>query len=171
MLTSYSDADKMRPDLYYGDPAFFFDHCQAPVLAQRRASPRLRSLRVHDRSYGSMSDVVLFGLGDFARVARVYLDVDSAHRVVAFTANERYIESDELDGLPVVPFESLAESHPPERHPMFVAIGFSGVNRARREVYEECKERGYELITYVNSKATTGVSLRSATTALSSRRT
>jgi hypothetical protein len=26
MLTSYSDADKMRPDLYYGDPAFFFDH-------------------------------------------------------------------------------------------------------------------------------------------------
>jgi len=26
MLTSYSDADKMRDDLYYGDPAFFFDH-------------------------------------------------------------------------------------------------------------------------------------------------
>ena len=26
MLTSYSDADKMRPDLYYGEPAFFFDH-------------------------------------------------------------------------------------------------------------------------------------------------
>lgn len=28
MLTSYSDADKMRPDLYYGDPCFFFDHCK-----------------------------------------------------------------------------------------------------------------------------------------------
>jgi hypothetical protein len=28
MLTSYSDADKMRPDLYYGDPVFFFDHCK-----------------------------------------------------------------------------------------------------------------------------------------------
>lgn len=27
MLTSYSDADKMRPDLYYGDPCFFFDYC------------------------------------------------------------------------------------------------------------------------------------------------
>jgi hypothetical protein len=26
MLTSYSDADKMRPDLFYGDPGFFFDH-------------------------------------------------------------------------------------------------------------------------------------------------
>ena len=28
MLTRYSDADRMRPDLYYGDPAFFFDHCK-----------------------------------------------------------------------------------------------------------------------------------------------
>jgi sugar O-acyltransferase (sialic acid O-acetyltransferase NeuD family) len=37
---------------------------------------------------------------------------------------------------------------------MFVAIGFSGVNQARRDVYEQCKTLGYELITYVNSKAT-----------------
>lgn len=28
MLTSYSDADRMRPDLYYGDPCFFFDLCK-----------------------------------------------------------------------------------------------------------------------------------------------
>ncbi len=28
MLTKYSDADRMRPDLYYADPCFFFDHCK-----------------------------------------------------------------------------------------------------------------------------------------------
>lgn len=28
MLTSYSDAHLMRPDLYYGDPCFFFDLCK-----------------------------------------------------------------------------------------------------------------------------------------------
>jgi SAM-dependent methyltransferase len=28
MLTSYSDADRMRDDLYYGDPRFFFDRCK-----------------------------------------------------------------------------------------------------------------------------------------------
>jgi SAM-dependent methyltransferase len=28
MLTSYSDADRMRPDLYYGDSLFFFDYCK-----------------------------------------------------------------------------------------------------------------------------------------------
>lgn len=28
MLTSYSDPDRMRPDLYYADPRELFDHCK-----------------------------------------------------------------------------------------------------------------------------------------------
>ena len=30
MLTRYSDADRMsqRPDLFFGDPLFFFDYCK-----------------------------------------------------------------------------------------------------------------------------------------------
>jgi len=28
LLTKYSDADKMRDDLYYGDPGFYFDLCK-----------------------------------------------------------------------------------------------------------------------------------------------
>ncbi|MCB9767956.1 MAG: methyltransferase domain-containing protein [Candidatus Omnitrophica bacterium] len=28
VLTSYSDAEYMRPDLYYADPCFLFDHCK-----------------------------------------------------------------------------------------------------------------------------------------------
>jgi len=28
MLTKYSDAERMRPELYYADPCFFFDYCK-----------------------------------------------------------------------------------------------------------------------------------------------
>jgi SAM-dependent methyltransferase len=28
MFTSYSDPERMRPELYYGDPRFFFDRCK-----------------------------------------------------------------------------------------------------------------------------------------------
>lgn len=34
MLTSYSDADRMRTDLYYGDPLRFFDHCKRTYSKQ-----------------------------------------------------------------------------------------------------------------------------------------
>jgi sugar O-acyltransferase (sialic acid O-acetyltransferase NeuD family) len=100
-----------------------------------------------------MSDVVIFGSGDYARVAYAYLRDDSPHDVVAFTVHERYVTSEELLGLPVVPFETLDKSHPSADHAMLVAIGFSGVNRARAELYTDCKRRGYELITYISSQA------------------
>ncbi len=99
--------------------------------------------------------VVIFGIGDFAQVADFYLTEDSPYEVVAFTVNQEYIEAAELSGRPVVPFERLEELYPPDEFAMLVAIGFSGVNRVRAEIYRKCKERGYQLISYVCSKATT----------------
>jgi sugar O-acyltransferase (sialic acid O-acetyltransferase NeuD family) len=72
---------------------------------------------------------------------------------VAFTVHGDYADREELSGLPVVPFEELVERHPPEETSMLVAIGFSKVNQARAAVYDECKALGYELLTYVSSRA------------------
>ena len=103
----------------------------------------------------SRRPVVLFGVGDFARVAAAYLREDSPYDVVAFTVDGELLRESELLGLPVVPFEELEASHPPGEHAMFVAIGFSRVNKARAEVYERCRARGYELVSYVSSQAMT----------------
>jgi sugar O-acyltransferase (sialic acid O-acetyltransferase NeuD family) len=100
-----------------------------------------------------VTDVVIFGTGDFAQVARAYLDSDSDCRVVSFTVDDSYVGDGRFDGLPVVPFERLEDTFPMESHAMFIAIGFSRVNRARADVYDRCKARGYELISYVNSRA------------------
>ena len=100
-----------------------------------------------------MKKVVIFGTGDFARVACVYLRMDSPYEVVAFTANENRITERRLLDLDIVPFESIEQTHPPDQYAMFVAIGFKRVNKARAEIYGQCKAKGYELITYINSKA------------------
>jgi sugar O-acyltransferase (sialic acid O-acetyltransferase NeuD family) len=101
----------------------------------------------------SLRKVVIFGTGDFAQVAKVYLAADSPHEVVAFTAHDARITDRSLLGLPVVPFERLTDSHPPDDFALYVAVGFRGVNHARQEVYDACKSLGYSLVTYVNSKA------------------
>jgi sugar O-acyltransferase (sialic acid O-acetyltransferase NeuD family) len=100
-----------------------------------------------------MSDLVIFGTGDFARIACRYFEADSEHDVVAFTVHERYIDEPTLLGREIVPFEQLAERHPPDAVGMFVAIGFSRVNQARAEMYEQCKALGYELVSFISSKA------------------
>ena len=98
--------------------------------------------------------IVIFGAGDFARVAAQYLSADSPHEVVAFTVHERHLpQQATLCGLPVVAFEELEASHPPETCALFVAVGFSRVNQARAEIVAECGARGFRLISYVSSAA------------------
>jgi sugar O-acyltransferase (sialic acid O-acetyltransferase NeuD family) len=98
--------------------------------------------------------VVVFGTGDFARVAHFYLSEDSPYEIAAFTVHEQYMADNKFLGLDVIPFERLERTYPPEEYAMFVAIGYKRVNKARAEVYDICRSKGYGLITYINSRAT-----------------
>lgn len=98
-------------------------------------------------------DVVIFGTGSFARMMQYYLEVDSDYRVVAFTATPEYITADSFSERPLVPFAVVQERFPPAQNKMFVAVGYRKLNRLRAQYYEAAKALGFELITYVSSKA------------------
>lgn len=101
-----------------------------------------------------MRPVVIFGLGSYARVASIYLERDSPYNVVAFTAHEQYITETTILDYPVLPFEKILESHPPDDYTMLVAMGARNMNDDRSTVYQQCKGMGYSFVTYINSKAT-----------------
>jgi len=100
-----------------------------------------------------MSKVVIFGAGKIADEAYFYLSNDSEHEVVAFTVDAAFMADREKFGLPLVPFEEVAVHYPPADYKMFVAVGYQELNKFRARKYEECKARGYELISYVSSRA------------------
>jgi sugar O-acyltransferase (sialic acid O-acetyltransferase NeuD family) len=97
--------------------------------------------------------VVIFGIGDFAEVVASYLTNDSAYEVVAFTVNHQYISDTVLGKLPIIPFEQIQVHFPPKDYEMFIAVGYSSVNKNRAQIYQLAKTSGYRLISYINSKA------------------
>lgn len=99
--------------------------------------------------------VVIFGESQLASLAHFYLTHDSPHEVVAFTVDAAYRESDTFEGLPLVDFETLPETHPPGDYHLFLPISFKRMNHFRRERFEAAKGMGYDCISYVSSKATT----------------
>lgn len=101
-----------------------------------------------------MKKIVIFGTSYFGRLAYLYLSKDSPHEVTAFTLNEDYITDGSFMGLEVTPFENIEEVYPPDQFSLFIAVGYKRVNKARAEIYSACKRKGYELISYINSKAT-----------------
>lgn len=101
-----------------------------------------------------MKPLVIFGLGEHAELAHFYFQHDTERKVAAFAADAAYIQEESWHGLPVVAFETLRESFPPEAFDVFVAVGFSQVNALRRDRYMAAKAMGYALPSYVSSKAT-----------------
>lgn len=99
--------------------------------------------------------VVVIGVGDFGRIARFYLEHDSAHRVVAHAVSADLRDADEFLGLPVHALDDLPRTHPPDEYDVQIGIAYSRVNANRRAMFETAKRLGYTVIKYVCSKAIT----------------
>ena len=100
-----------------------------------------------------MKRLVIFGIGQIAEVAHYLFSEDSEYEVAAFVVDENYRDRNTHLGLPVVPFERLSESHPPDDFALFVAMGFAKVNEIRTAKVAEVRAKGYELASYVSSRA------------------
>jgi sugar O-acyltransferase (sialic acid O-acetyltransferase NeuD family) len=100
-----------------------------------------------------MLKVIVFGIRQIADVAHFYLTHDSPYEVAAFTVDREFCIADQHLGLPVVPFEVLEETYPPSEFAMFIAMSYKSANRARTQKYQQAKDKGYTLVSYVSSKA------------------
>lgn len=102
-----------------------------------------------------MANVVIFGVLDTAELAWYYLTHDSPHTVAAFCINREYLKETQFHGLPVVAFEDVETIYPPAEFQFFAPMTGRKMNKNREKIYNEAKAKGYELISYVSSKATT----------------
>ena len=100
-----------------------------------------------------MAEVVIFGTGSLARLARHSIDAAGTHTVVAHCLDEEHYADSVFEGLPVLHFETLPQARPPHDTMLLVAIGYRRVNRGRAEVYARAKHLGYGLLTHVAPRA------------------
>lgn len=101
-----------------------------------------------------MNKVVVFGVLDTAELAHFYLTHDSKYDVVAFTINQEYLKEKVFRGLQVVPFEEVEKFYSPTEYLFFAPMTGRKMNRNRERVYNEAKQKGYQFISYISSKAT-----------------
>jgi len=102
-----------------------------------------------------MAKVIIFGVQDFAQLAKFYLQHDSQHEVAAFSVHEAYLpEGKTFEGLPIVAFENVEQAYPPSDFKFFAPMSPSRMNKVRESVYHQIKQKSYEMISYVSSNAT-----------------
>ena len=98
--------------------------------------------------------IIIFGVGELAQLAHHYFSNDTDYEVAGFTVDRDYMTESRFLGLPVFPFETIADQCPPDRFFMFIALGYSGLNVLRKAKYVKARELGYQMASYVSPRAT-----------------
>lgn len=99
--------------------------------------------------------VLIYGTGQIAELVLYYLSIDSQYSVCGFVVDDEFAHADEFCGLPVLSPTRVIENFKPKDFSMFIAISYSSMNANRRKKCDWARSNGYELISYVSSRATT----------------
>lgn len=102
-----------------------------------------------------MNKVIIFGNRDFASLAHFYLKNDSEYEVVAFTVNEKYLNSSFFEGKPIIAFEEIEKEYVPSKYKLFAPLNYNQEDPLfRSKMFDKCKQKGYNFVSYISSKAT-----------------
>lgn len=100
-----------------------------------------------------MAQYVIFGDTSFAERIQKYITLENLDKVICFTNEEFFITKDEINGIPVVPFESLSELYATESFEVLICIGYTQMNQLREKIYNLCKNKGYKIGTWISKSA------------------
>lgn len=99
------------------------------------------------------TEILIYGMSDFAKLIRVYLDRVENQKVVAYVADQAFIKQrKKFDELPLVAFEQVESLYPVKSFSMLVTVGYSNM-RARKVMFDKAKKKGYQLVNYTSPSA------------------
>jgi sugar O-acyltransferase (sialic acid O-acetyltransferase NeuD family) len=97
--------------------------------------------------------LLIFGATEYADVAHYYFTRDAGRDVKAFVVDDAYVSGAPAGPAPVVGWSEALTRFTPADHDIFVAIGYSGLNRHRIEKSSAVAQAGYRLATFLHSRA------------------
>ncbi len=100
-----------------------------------------------------MKSLVIFGTGQMSDLVSGYFANDSMYEVVAYCADDLASQSRFFQEKEVVPFDSLRSHFPPAEVDVFIAISYHSRNQIRKDKFEQAVDSGYQMASYVSSKA------------------
>ena len=100
-----------------------------------------------------MNKIVIFGSAEIAELAKFYFEEERKAKVVAFTVDDDFISTDSFLGVPLIPFSKIEDLFPPSEFQMHIALSYSRLNKLREEKYNQVKDKGYILKSFVSDRS------------------
>lgn len=100
-----------------------------------------------------MKNIIVLGVNEYSEYVYYTMLREKYNNIVAFSSYKDIIDRKEFCGLPVYPMENLSEFFDVSEFSVLIAIGYTKMNSRREKAYNDCVKRGYDIFTYVSSRA------------------
>jgi sugar O-acyltransferase (sialic acid O-acetyltransferase NeuD family) len=98
----------------------------------------------------SVENIIILGNGSQAEVFFEYLNQDSRFHIAGFTTEADYIKDERFCGLPIIDFDGVEQTFPPDQFKILVSVGYRNMNRIRQRLYLNAKDKGYRFASYIH---------------------
>lgn len=100
-----------------------------------------------------MKKILIFGMN--LQAATLYQLITQEHQgeVVAFLIDPKYKKADYFQNLPVITSEEVLQNYPTSDYKICLSFGYKNMVHNREQKFEWCKERGYEIYSFISQKA------------------
>jgi len=95
--------------------------------------------------------IIIFGTGSMARVLYSFLKQERKEEVIAFCADDQFVDSPQFLGLPLFRYSQLLSMINTSEYKIIPAFGFHEMNKVRENRCEELSRKGFEFANYVHS--------------------
>ena len=96
--------------------------------------------------------IIIIGNSPNSKLARYYFNKDTDYNVVGYAVNKEFLKTEIFDNHKVYAIEELSKFFPPAMCDVFVAVGYSKMNKVREAMYSQMKELGYNLPNYISPR-------------------
>lgn len=99
-----------------------------------------------------MEKWLVVGNGNYARMMKRYMEL-SCKNIAAYVVSSKYIESQYMDDIPVMPMEQIEKYFLPSDVRLVMGIGYRQMGNIRKQVFNQCRSLGYSFYNYIHPTA------------------
>lgn len=96
-----------------------------------------------------LKPVIIFGAGSFASLVTKYIERFTDWSVEGYTVDRAYRQAEQFNGRPLIPFDELTRQGA-DRWDAVLAVGYSQSGDARKHAFEELKEAGFAVRSFIH---------------------
>jgi len=106
----------------------------------------------HDRDLTG-KELCIFGTAEMAELADYYFAYDYGLNVSKFVVDDAFVEGGVFLKRPVLSWSEFVSAHTPQSTAVHVALSYRQMNDVRAAKFEQVKRAGFEMPSYISSKA------------------